>query len=158
HEHAVEQNGARAALALLARVLRPGHVELLAQGEEQRLALPAVRLALDAVHAERDPHASVLSRARRVITRSACRRYAAAPRTSSIGSAASATRSGNASASSIGEVRRRGVGEADPNDAHTTPRSRSARSASEHTAITIALRGPTFMNVCSPMPLQTCTA
>ena len=74
HEHAVEQHRARAALALLARVLRARHVELLAQRVEQRLALPAVGLALDAVDAQRDPHASVLSSARFVITRSAWRR------------------------------------------------------------------------------------
>ena len=43
-EHAVEQHRARAALALLARVLRARVAELLAQREEQRLALPAVGL------------------------------------------------------------------------------------------------------------------
>ena len=45
-ERAVEQHRARAALALLARVLRARVAELLAQREEQRLALPAVGLAL----------------------------------------------------------------------------------------------------------------
>ena len=44
-ERAVEQHRARAALTLLAGVLRPGHAELLAQREEERLALPAVGLA-----------------------------------------------------------------------------------------------------------------
>ena len=39
-------------------------------------------------------------------------------------------------------------GAADPNAARISPRSRSATSASEQTAITIAFRGPTFMNVC----------
>src|SRR6478672_11992267 len=74
-EHTVEQHRARAALALLARVLGARVAELLAQREEQRLALPAVRLGLDPVHAQLDSQAeSVLSRARRVNTRSACRR------------------------------------------------------------------------------------
>ena len=41
-EGAVEQHRARAALPLLARVLRPRVAELLAQREEQRLPLPAV--------------------------------------------------------------------------------------------------------------------
>ena len=54
---AVEQHRARAALALLARVLRAREAELLAQREEQRLALPAVGLVLLAVDAQRDPHA-----------------------------------------------------------------------------------------------------
>ena len=45
-ERAVEQHRARAALALLARVLRAREAELLAQREEQRLALPAVGLVL----------------------------------------------------------------------------------------------------------------
>ena len=40
------------------------------------------------------------------------------------------------------------VGADDPKAARSSPRSRSATTASEQTAITIALRGPTFMNVC----------
>ena len=70
---------------------------------------------------------------------------AAVPRTSSIGAAAAATRSGNVSASSRGAVTSTGRGEAEPNDARS---SSPALSASETTAITIAFRGPTFMNVC----------
>ena len=45
-ERPVEQHRARAALALLARVLRARQPEPLAQREEQRLALPDVGLAL----------------------------------------------------------------------------------------------------------------
>ena len=48
-ERPVEQHRARPALALLARVLRAGVAELLAQRVEERLALPAVGLGLDAV-------------------------------------------------------------------------------------------------------------
>src|SRR5207253_2394731 len=72
-EHAVEQHRTGTALSLLTRVLRARIPELLAERKEQRLPLPAVRLGLDAVHAQRDPHAcaSVLSSARRVNTRSA---------------------------------------------------------------------------------------
>ena len=44
-ERAVEQHRARAALALLAGVLRAGQLELLAQGEEEALAAPDVGLA-----------------------------------------------------------------------------------------------------------------
>ena len=44
-ERAVEEHGARAALALLAGVLRAGQAELLAQREEQALAAPDVGLA-----------------------------------------------------------------------------------------------------------------
>ena len=40
------------------------------------------------------------------------------------------------------------VGEAEPKAARISPRSRSTWSASEQTEITIAFRGPTFMNVC----------
>ena len=46
HELAVEQHRARPALALLARVLRAGQPEPLAQRVEQALALPDVGLAL----------------------------------------------------------------------------------------------------------------
>ena len=45
-EHPVEQHRTGPALALLAGVLRPGITELLAQGEQQRLALPAIGLGL----------------------------------------------------------------------------------------------------------------
>jgi hypothetical protein len=70
-ERAVEQHRARAALTLLAGVLRAGEAELLAQREEQRLAFPAVRLMLVAVDLDADPHARTRSRARRVSTFSA---------------------------------------------------------------------------------------
>ena len=51
-------------------------------------------------------------------------------------------------APSSGAVTRPGTGPAEPKEARTSPRSSSTASASETTAITIALRGPTFMNVC----------
>ena len=74
-ERPVEQHRARSALALLARVLRAGVAQLLAQRVEERLALPAVRLGLDAVDPQLDPHwLSVRSSARVVSTRIACRR------------------------------------------------------------------------------------
>jgi hypothetical protein len=41
-----------------------------------------------------------------------------------------------------------GTGPAEPYAARSSPRSRSATTASEQTAITIAFLGPTFMNVC----------
>jgi hypothetical protein len=73
-ELAVEQHRARAALALLARVLRARQAEPLAQREEQALALPELGLTLLAVDRQLDPHARHLSSARSVSTRSACRR------------------------------------------------------------------------------------
>src|SRR5581483_6084134 len=73
-EPAVEEHRAGAALALLAGVLRAGEAEVLAQREEQALALPDVALDLLAVDAQADPHAVSLSIARRASTRSACRR------------------------------------------------------------------------------------
>ncbi len=42
------------------------------------------------------------------------------------------------------------TGPAEPNEARSSSRSRSTATASETTAITIAFRGPTFMNVCVP--------
>ena len=48
-----------------------------------------------------------------------------------------------------GSVTSPATGPAEPNDARSSPRSRSAATASEQTAITIAFRGPTFMNVCA---------
>jgi hypothetical protein len=47
------------------------------------------------------------------------------------------------------------TGAAEPNAAHTEPRSRSTRTASDTTAITIAFRGPTFMNVSRTAPTRT---
>jgi hypothetical protein len=83
-----------------------------------------------------------------VSTRSAWRRYWAVPRTSSIGLAASATWSGKDSRASSGAVTSPVTGPAEPKDARSSPRSRSALSAREQTAITIAFRGPIFMKVC----------
>ena len=73
-ERAVEEHRARAALALLARVLRAGQAEPLAERVEQALARPDVGLARLAVDGERDPHASTRSSARSARTRSAWRR------------------------------------------------------------------------------------
>ena len=57
HELAVEVDRARAALALLAGVLRAREVEVVAQGHEQALALPdAVGLAQLAVDGEGQAH------------------------------------------------------------------------------------------------------
>ena len=50
------------------------------------------------------------------------------------------------------------TGPDEPNDARSSPRSRSATTASEQTAITIAFRGPTFMNVCGAPDGSTRTA
>ena len=146
-ERAVEQHRARAALALLARVLRAGEAELLAQREEQRLALPAVGLALVAVDAQRDPHAQhPLERARRSARAARAGGSAAVPRTSSIGAAAAATCSGN----DVRLVARRGHEHGPRRRPSRTTRAarRPRETASETTAITIAFRGPTFMNVC----------
>src|SRR5262249_28961156 len=62
-----------------------------------------------------------------------------------MGDAAAATRSANVSASSRAAVTSTGRGDAEPNDARS---SSPAETASDTTAITIALRGPIFMNVC----------
>src|SRR4029077_1348908 len=146
HELAVKQHRARPALPLLARVLGTGEAELLAEREEQAFALPDVGLVHLAVDVQLDLHTRHRSSARFVRMRSACRLYAAVPRTSSIGLAASATRCGNESASPRSERTSAGTGPAEPNAARRL--SPSTRTASETTAITIALRGPTFMNVC----------
>src|SRR5207247_8359009 len=73
-EPAVEEHRARAALALLARVLRARQAEPLAEREEQALALPDLRLVRLAVDPEPDVHARQRARARWVSTCSACRR------------------------------------------------------------------------------------
>ena len=65
-ELAVEEHGARAALALLAGVLRAGELEAVAQRREQALARPGVGLAPLAVDGERRPSCEApLERARR---------------------------------------------------------------------------------------------
>ena len=148
-ERAVQQHGARAALALLARVLRPGQPEPLAEREEQALAGPDVRLAPLAVDGQLDPHARHRSSAR------ACEHAQRVPAVR--GRAAHVVDRARApprrarrttSASSSGDATSPATGPAEPNDARSSPRSRSATTASEQTAITIAFRGPTFMNVC----------
>ena len=68
-ERAVEQHGARAALPLLARVLRAGKAEALPQHVEQALATPGVGLVALAVDRQRDLHAMHRSSARRASTR-----------------------------------------------------------------------------------------
>src|SRR5207302_1851682 len=156
HELPVEDDRARSALALLASVLRSGQPEALTQGEEEALALPHVGLASLPVDRQRDLHATVhLSIARVASTRSACRRYAAVPRTSSIGLAAATTRSANPSSSPVTSA---ATGPDEPKAARASLRSRSTLSASEHTAITIAFLGPTFMNVCAAPLGSMCTA
>ena len=70
-EPAVEQHRARAALTLLARILRAREPEPLPQREEQALALPDIRFARLAVDVELDPHQRHRSRARLVRMRSA---------------------------------------------------------------------------------------
>jgi hypothetical protein len=55
-ERAVEQHRARAALALLARVLRAGELERVSEHHEEALAAPEVGLERLAVHRQRDPH------------------------------------------------------------------------------------------------------
>src|SRR5439155_9102730 len=158
-EGSVEDDGARSAFALLARVLRAGEAEPVAKRSEQALARPHVRLQPFPVDRDLDPHARHLSSARRVRTRSACRRYAAVPRTSSIGDAVDATSSASASASPSGATTSPGTGPAEPNDARSSPRAKCTTSASDTTAMTIAFRGPTFMNVwgCSPAGTSTAT-
>ena len=74
HELAVEEDGARSALALLARVLRAGKLEPVAERREEALARPDVGLTGLAVDRQLDPHARHLSSARPVSTRRAWRR------------------------------------------------------------------------------------
>ena len=71
HELAVEEDRARAALALLARVLRPGQLEPVAERRQEALARPDLGLAPLAVDRQLDPHARHLSSARCVSTRRA---------------------------------------------------------------------------------------
>ena len=145
-ERAVEQHRARAALALLARVLRAREAELLAQREEQRLALPAVGLVLVAVDAQRDPHAS--TRFERALGQHAQRVAPVAARAAHV--VDRRRRRGDA----LGErvAPRRAARSRAPAAATPSRTTRAARrrreTASETTAITIAFRGPTFMNVC----------
>src|SRR5207244_12644232 len=106
----------------------------------EALAFPDVRLVGFTVDVQLDPHTKHRSSARLVRMRKACRLYAAVPRTSSIGLAASATRCGNESASPSSARTSVGTGPAEPTAARSSPSTRTAR---ETTAITIALRDPT---------------
>ena len=74
HERAVEQHRARAALTLLAGVLGAGKPELLAQREEERLALPAVGLCSSPLIRTVILTPAPARSARSARTRSACRR------------------------------------------------------------------------------------
>ena len=171
---AVEVDRARAALALLAGVLRAGQAEPLAQHVEQALARPHVvglrGLPVDRAGAPSSaaPLQAQVQRVRRASTASACRRYAAVPRTSSIGAAAAATSSPKRSHQSPAPARPRvprqraggerlraaapAAGSARPSRCRCRPRGVPGRSASanEQTAITIALRVPTLANCCGP--------
>src|SRR3954453_15325014 len=178
-ELAVEVHRARAALALLAGVLRAGQVEVLAQRGQQALALPdAVGLArcpvddhVETHHASPRYSFQVHVRARRASTPSAWRRYAAVPRTSSIGRAARSTSAPNSATAAApsgardshrpssmstpatndsARVGRIGVGPAEPMHAFTARSSGHRWTDREQTAMTIALRVPIFANCCGP--------
>ena len=142
------EHRARAALALLARVLRPGQAQPLAQREEQALARPDVRLARVAVDGERDPHAQrPLERAPR---QHAQRMAPVRGRAADVVDRRSRPRRrgpGTSRPPRAAPARGPTTGPAEPYAARSSP---FARSASEQTAITIALRGPTFMNVSAP--------
>ena len=150
-ERAVEQHRARSALALLARVLRAGQLELLAEREEEALAAPDVGLAQLAVDGQLDLHARHRSSARRVRTREGM---------ATVGGGAAdvvdrARALGDEVREAVGLVQRRRDERArSARPTRTRPGSRPApRStwrASEQTEMTIAFRGPTFMNVCRP--------
>src|SRR5438094_3169224 len=56
HELSVHEHRARAALALLARVLAPREAEVIAQHREEALVILRLDAALGAVHAQADPH------------------------------------------------------------------------------------------------------
>ena len=73
-ESAVEEHGAGAALALLARVLRAGEAEPLAEDVEQAFPGPDVGLEALAVDRQLDSHCRQRSTARTVSTRSELRR------------------------------------------------------------------------------------
>src|SRR5437867_10666562 len=168
---AVHQHGAGPALALLTRVLAAGETETLAQDGEQTLVVRRFGLALVAVDRELDSHEMTATRAiaRAAITARTWRRYAAVPRTSSIGFAApAASRPNSFAAASLGRPGRSQpassrspaanrsasfarmiVGPQEPRPTPTRRRARSTTSASPATAMTIALRVPTFMKVCA---------
>ena len=62
HELSVHEHRARAALALLARVLAPREAEVIAQHREEALVILRLDAALGAVHAQADPHVITASR------------------------------------------------------------------------------------------------
>src|SRR5579875_181990 len=199
HGHVVEQDGARSALALLARVLRARQRQPLAQHEQQALALPLV-LGGRGLAVDRQPHphrgtpspcryeSQAQPRVRRASTPRAWRRYAAVPRTSSMGRAAAATSSPNRCETSPGigaadchspapasaparkaaaPAARSGGGPADPMPEPTVaapgdgvPPSPGGRnsSANAHTAMTIAFLVPILANCCGPRAGGTSTA
>src|SRR4051795_11247886 len=144
----VEQDRARPALALLARVLRAGQPHVLAQRVEKALALPDLGLHRLPVDGEGDPHVRHLFSARPTSTFSAWTRYAAVPRTSSIGDASRATRSASSHTFPSPTRTSPGFGPADPYATRISSASGSTAKHRETTAITIAFRGPTFMKVC----------
>src|SRR5438445_416530 len=169
HEVAIHDHRAGTALALLACVLAAGKSEVLAQDREEAFVVRRFRLALLAVDRQLDPHGMTATRAsaRAPITASTWRRYAAVPRTSSMGFAAPATSFPNSFAAlSLGRFGRSQpassrrpaancsasvawmiVGPHEPRPTPTRRRERSTTSASPATAMTIAFRVPTFMNV-----------
>src|SRR6185295_19570623 len=94
---------------LLACVLAAPQPEPLAQHGEEALVLPRLSFALGSVDPKLQPHAidQTRARARAPMTASTWRRYAAVPRTSSIGLDAAATRRPNSfSSASLGPRRR----------------------------------------------------
>src|SRR5204862_6332755 len=99
---------ARPTFALLARILAPGKAEVVAKDGQQALVVRRFGLALGAVHRELDPQGipATRPRARAPMTASTCRRYAAVPRTSSIGFAdAAASRPNSCAVASPGRGR-----------------------------------------------------
>src|SRR6266508_644974 len=151
HQVAVEVDRARAALSLLARVLRAVQAQTLTQHVEQALARPDVlgdpALAIDR---GRDLHAQVHRRHRRAMAATSSPNRSMAVvlicRWVSQAISSSSTPSRNLSASTA----RSGVGPAEPMPVPTRWVLGSRASANEHTAITMALRVPTLENCCGP--------
>ena len=171
HEHAVDEHRTRTALALLATGLGAGEAEPLAQHVEQALAEPRVGDARARLPLTRRTYTSFISLTRCTsaarggpCTSTAWRRYSAVPRWSSIGRAAAATRGAELATVVVGldgepvvapaspgsrstrtaSGAASGVGPTEPSPMPTDRASRSTAIASDATAITIALRTPTF--------------
>src|SRR5207253_3548146 len=162
HEVAVHDDRARPTLALLARIFAPGKAEAVAKDGQKTLVVRRFGLALVAVHRELDPQgiAATRARARAPMIASTCRRYAAVPRTSSIGFAApAASRPNSCAAASVGLVGRSHpvsskrpaakrsasaarmiVGPQEPRPTPTRRRARATTSASPEMEMAIALR------------------